>query len=316
MNDEVIEKVSPLPPEQTPEQTPERPDQAARDEFRKKKKRKEIIYYVAKYGVSLLLIVFFMFPYLFMINKSLMPASELLAGDTHFFPRKIVLSNYSIVGQFFRNILNTLQVVLINGFFAPLTSCICAYPLARHKFAGKKFMFMLIMSTVLLPSSVLMVPQYFLYSQMQLVNTLPSQWIGAFWGGGALNIFLVIQFMRSIPKDVDNAARVDGANEYQIFFLIVFPLCFNIFLYLSLTMVMGLWMDFQGPLLYLSGAPSSRYTVGLAFYYYYTSSSNISANLQNKLMAMCVVMSLVPMLLFLFFQKQMIGGIKIGGVKG
>ena len=171
------------------------------------------------------------------------------------------------------------------------------------------------MSTVLLPTAVLMIPQYFLYSQMKLIGKLSSQWIGAFWGGGALNIFLVIQFMRSIPKDVDNAARIDGANEYQIFFLIVFPLCFNVFLYMAIGMVMGLWMDFQGPLLYLGNA-EDQYTVGLAFYYFYTSNSNVTANLQNKLMAMCVVMSLVPMALFLIFQKQMIGGIKIGGIKG
>lgn len=283
--------------------------------FRKRKKHRQIAYYAAKYAMAVILVLFFMFPYVFMINKSLMSASELLAGNTHFWPKSFRISNYSIVGTFWRNILNTLQVVFINGIFAPLTACICAFPLARHNFFGKKFMFGFIMSTVLLPTAVLMIPQYFLYSQMGLIGKISSQWIGAFWGGGALNIFLVVQFMRSIPKDVDNAARIDGANEYQIFALVVFPLCFNVFLYMSISMVMGLWMDFQGPLLYLGNA-EDQYTVGLAFYYYYTSSSNVAANLQNKLMAMCVVMSLVPMSLFLIFQKQMIGGIKIGGVKG
>ena len=284
-------------------------------EIKKRKKRKQTGYYIAKYAVAVVLIIFFMFPYLFMVNKSLMSASELLAGDAHFFPRHFQISNYAIVKDFWHNILNTLQVVLINGVFGPLTSCICAFPFARHNFRGKKFMFGFMMSTVLLPTAVLMIPQYFLYSQLNLIGKLSSQWIGAFWGGGALNIFLVIQFMRTVPKDVDNAARVDGANEYQIFFFILFPLCFNVFLYMAIGAVMGLWMDFQGPLLYL-GNNSDQYTVGLAFYYYYTSSSNVSSNLQNRLMAMCVVMSLVPMLLFLIFQKQMIGGIKIGGLKG
>ena len=291
---------------------------ARREEEQRRKRRRKtlnVIYYVAKYTVAAILIVFFMFPYLYMFNKSLMTAGELQVGDAHFWPRAFQISNYSIVVDYWGNILNTLQVVLINGIFAPLTACLCAFPLARHNFAGKKFMFGFIMSTVLLPTAVLMIPQYFLYSQLGLIGKLSSQWIGAFWGGGALNIFLVIQFMRSIPKDVDNAARIDGANEYQIFFLIVFPLCFNVFLYMAITMVMGLWMDFQGPLLYLSNA-EDQYTVGLAFYYFYTSSSNVAANMLNKLMAMCVVMSLVPMALFLLFQKQMIGGIKIGGLKG
>lgn len=175
-------------------------------------------------------------------------------------------------------------------------------------------MFGFIMSTVLLPSAVLMVPQYFLYSQFGLVGNLSSQWIGAFWGGGALNIFLVIQFMRGIPKDMDNAARIDGANEYQIFFRIVFPLCFNVFLYMAIGMAMGLWMDFQGPLLYL-GENESQFTIALAFYFNYVKNTGESSNMQNQLMAMCVVVSLVPLLLFLCFQKQMIGGIKIGGLK-
>lgn len=282
-------------------------------ESKRQAKRRHAAYLAGKYAVAAVLIVFFMFPYLFMVNKSLMSSSELLAGNAHFFPQNFLLSNYSIVKDYWHNIMNTLQVVFINAIFAPFTSCFCAFPLARHQFKGKKFMFGFIMSTVLLPSAVLMVPQYFLYSQLGLIGKLSSQWIGAFWGGGALNIFLVIQFMRSIPKDMDNAARIDGANEYQIFFRIVFPLCFNVFLYMAIGMAMGLWMDFQGPLLYLGNA-ESQYTVGLAFYYYYI--NNDISNVQNKLMAMCVVLSLVPMILFLCFQKQMIGGIKIGGLKG
>ena len=283
------------------------------EENRRRDRRRAIGYYTAKYGVAAILAVFFMFPYLYMINKSLMSGLELAPGNTHFWTQSFQISNYAVVWSFWRNILNTLQVVFINGIFAPLTACICAFPLARHKFAGKKFMFGFIMSTVLLPTSVLMIPQYFLYTQLGLIGKLSSQWIGAFWGGGALNIFLVIQFMRSIPKDMDNAARIDGANEYQIFLRIVFPLCFNVFLYMAITMMMGLWMDFQSPLLYLGDA-KEQYTVGLAFYYFYET-EGVAANRQNELMAMCVVMSLVPMAVFFIFQKNMIGGIKIGGIK-
>ena len=283
------------------------------EENRRRDRRRAIGYYTAKYGVAAILAVFFMFPYLYMINKSLMSGLELAPGNTHFWTQSFQISNYAVVWSFWRNILNTLQVVFINGIFAPLTACICAFPLARHKFAGKKFMFGFIMSTVLLPTSVLMIPQYFLYTQLGLIGKLSSQWIGAFWGGGALNIFLVIQFMRSIPKDMDNAARIDGANEYQIFLRIVFPLCFNVFLYMAITMMMGLWMDFQSPLLDLGDA-KDQYTVGLAFYYFYET-EGVAANRQNELMAMCVVMSLVPMAVFFIFQKNMIGGIKIGGIK-
>ncbi|MFQ7036073.1 MAG: hypothetical protein ACLRTQ_10605 [Candidatus Borkfalkia sp.] len=165
--------------------TGEIPQSEAAQKSKKRANRRKYVYLTVKYAVAAILIVFFMFPYLFMINKSLMSAQELQAGNTHFFPQHFTVSNYTIVKDFWHNILNTLQVVLINGFFAPFTACFCAFPFARHNFKGKKFMFAFVMSTVLLPTAVLMIPQYFLYSQMKLIGKLSSQWIGAFWGGGA-----------------------------------------------------------------------------------------------------------------------------------
>ena len=146
--------------------TGEIPQSEAAQKSKKRANRRKYVYLTVKYAVAAILIVFFMFPYLFMINKSLMSAQELQAGNTHFFPQHFTVSNYTIVKDFWHNILNTLQVVLINGFFAPFTACFCAFPFARHNFKGKKFMFAFVMSTVLLPTAVLMIPQYFLYSQM------------------------------------------------------------------------------------------------------------------------------------------------------
>ena len=284
---------------------------------RKAARRKHIIYLVAKYAVAAVLILFFVFPYVFMVLKSFMSLNETLPGEmVHLFPKEFTFTNYKIVGRFFRNILNTLIVIGVNAVFVPLSACVVAYPLARHDFTGKKVMFAIIMGTVMIPSPVLMVPQYVLYVQMHLTDKLISLWIGAFWGGGALNIFLVMQFMRAFPKEMDNAAKIDGANEFQIFGKIIFPLCLNVVVFMAITVVMGMWMDFQGPLIYLRS--ESKFTVGLAFYYYYTygESGNVSTFLSAQLMAMSTVMSLVPITLFLFFQKTMIGGIKIGAIKG
>jgi len=281
---------------------------------KKAAQRKRIAMLAVKYLIAAVLIVFFLFPYAFMILKSFMSPAETLPGElVHFFPKMFTVKNYAVVGRFFKNILNTLVIIAINAIFIPLSACFVAFPLARHKFTGKKTMFSIIMATVMIPSTVLIVPQYTLYVRFGLVDKLVSQWIGAFWGGGALNIFLVIQFMRSLPKEMDNAAKIDGANEFQIFLRIVFPLCANIVILIAVNVVIGMWMDFQSPLIYLNS--SKKWTVGLAFYHYF-SDKTVASQLSARLMAMCTVMSLLPIALFLTFQKSMIGGVKVGGIKG
>lgn len=274
---------------------------------------KKITLLIVKYVVAVVLCLFFFFPYLFMINKSLMDFVQISHGGT-FWSRSFTIQNYAIIKDYLRSIGNTLIVVAINGFFVPFTALFCAFPLARIKFFGKKFMFGAIMATVMIPSSVLMVPTYIMFKNIfGLDGKLASQWIGAFWGGGALNIFLAIQFMRSIPREIDNAAKIDGANWFQIYFRIMFPLCFNIFLFIGVNIIIGLWMDFQTPLLYLHDP--KKYTMGLAFYYAYSSDDPLLQSHVEKLMAMCVFITVIPMTLFLCFQKQMIGGVQMGSLK-
>ena len=276
----------------------------------KSKKSKAAI--VWKYIVAVILCMFFFFPYLFMINKSLMDFVQVSHGGT-FWSRTFKISNYAIIKDYLRSIGNTLIVVSINGFFVPFTALFCAFPLARIKFFGKKFMFGAIMATVMIPSTVLMVPTYIMFKNIFMLDgKLASQYIGAFWGGGALNIFLAIQFMRSIPREIDNAAKIDGANWFQIYFRIMFPLCFNIFLFIGVNIIIGLWMDFQTPLLYLHD--SKKYTMGLAFYYAY-SVDGVMSDHTEWMMAMCVFITMIPMALFFSFQKQMIGGVQMGSLK-
>ena len=278
----------------------------------KKSKTKKIVLLVVKYVVAALLCAFFFFPYLFMINKSLMSYVQIAGGGT-FWTRSFNIQNYAIIKDYLRSIGNTLIVVGINGFFVPFTALFCAFPLARIKFFGKKVMFGIIMATVMIPSSVLMVPTFILFMNVfHLYDKLASQWIGAFWGGGALNIFLAIQFMRSIPREIDNAAKIDGANWFQIYFRIMFPLCFNIFLFIGVNIIIGLWMDFQTPLIYLSSP--EKFTMGLAFYHAFNSDGALGEHTE-WMMAMCVFITIIPMTLFLCFQKQMIGGVQMGSLK-
>ena len=287
-------------------------DLLARNRCKKRARNAAVL--AVKYTVMALLAVFLLFPYIFMVSKSLMNLVDANAAVPLLFPKSgVYFSNYKVFFEYWPYFRNSLVVVLINGVFIPLTGFMAAYPFARRQFKGKKIMFSVMMSTVMLPGAVTMVPTYVMFNSFGLVDNLASQWVTAFFGGGAMNIFLMIQFLRAIPKDYDNAATIDGANMLQIFLYIMIPMCKNVLLFIGISTVIGRWSDFQGSLIYLSSLENM--TVAVAFYTQF-SSSGAAAIFSNAKMAMAVCMTVLPMVLFLIFQKQMIGGIKIGGLKG
>lgn len=289
----------------------------SQNERKKKYSRKKIrdgVLLAVKYAVMTLLALFLLFPYVFMVSKSLMNLVDANAAVPLLFPKSgVYFSNYKIFLEYWQYFRNSLVVVLINGIFVPLTGFMAAYPFGRRQFKGKGVLFSIMMSTVMLPGAVTMVPTYVMFNRFGLVDNLASQWVTAFFGGGAMNIFLMIQFLRAIPKDYDNAATIDGANMVQIFLFIMLPMCKNVLLFIGISTVIGRWSDFQGPLIYLTSMENM--TVAVAFYTEF-SSSGASAIFSNAKMAMAVCMTILPMFLYLVFQKQMIGGIKIGGLKG
>ena len=274
---------------------------------------KKILFAAVRYILLLVFAIFFIFPYFYMLTRSLMSLSEVNSPDFILFPSKLHFENYKIVADYLPFLKNTLLIIVINGFFIPVTGAMIAFPFARYRFKGKNIMFSCLMATVMLPGSVTTIPLYVLYSKLGLLDTLASQWVGAFFGGSALQIFLIVQFMRGIPTELDNAAYLDGANKVIVFTRIMLPLCFNILVYTSIGVVLAKWNDFTGPLVYLRS--KNNYTMAVAFYYEF-SQNGVNALFINYKMAMTTFMTLVPMLLFFIFQKTMIGGIKVGGLKG
>jgi multiple sugar transport system permease protein len=265
-----------------------------------------------KYGVFAALIAVLLFPFLFMVSKSLMTVNDINAHEVRLFPRELTLENFAVFGEYAKYFANSFIVIAVSMAAMPLSSCLVAFPLARYKFKGSRFMFAFLLATAMIPGSVLLVPQYFLFVRLKLVNTLASQYIGTFFTGGGVTVFLIIQFMRGIPKELDDAARIDGANKFRVFYRIVLPLCLNILIYLGIGVAIGKWNDFTGPLVYLR--EDAKRTIAVAFYYHFGASGN-AALMSNVTMAMAVCMTVFPAALFFIFQKQMIGAIKIGGVK-
>lgn len=275
--------------------------------------KKRAIEYTLKYIFFSVLIIVLLFPSFYMVMKSLMTLQDANSTVVKLFPSKITFENYSVFGEYAKYFLNSLVIVVINAVMMPLVTCVIAYPLARSDFHGKRFMFSLILATSMIPGAVLSIPQYQIFVRLRLTDTLASQFVGSFFGGSGMQIFLAIQFMRAIPIELDEAAKIDGANKFRTFAEIVMPLCFNICAYLAVGMAIAKWNDFQGPLIYLH--TDAKRTIAVAFYYHFGSSGDASL-LTNVKMAMAVCMTVFPALLFFCFQRQMIGGIKIGAVKG
>lgn len=277
------------------------------------KKKRLITEYVLKYVFFICLLSILIFPYVFMVSKSFMNIVDINSPDILFLPKHPTLENYAVFGEYLGYFINSFIVVIINTILVPLTSCLVAFPLARYKFKGDSFIFALILATSMIPSSVIQVPQYQLFVKFRLVDKLASQFIGSFFGGSGMQIFLIVQFMRAIPKEMDEAARIDGANKLIIFIRIMLPLCFNVCVYIGITVAIAKWNDFQGPLIYLK--TDAKRTMAVAFYYHFGSSGDASL-LNNVKMAMATCMTMFPAILFFIFQKQMIGGVKLGAVKG
>ena len=170
---------------------------------------------------------------------------------------------------------------------------------------------MILLATMMLPSQVTMIPTYLIYRQIGWVNTVLPLVVPAFFGGGAFNIFLVRQFMSGIPKDFDEAARIDGAGPFKIFARVLVPMCRPVMTAVGIFTFMGTWNDFNGPLIYLYDSKKYTLSLGLAFF------KGLYTSKWNLMMAATVLVMLPVLILFFIAQDYIIDGIAISsGTKG
>ena len=218
---------------------------------RKKAKVKRGVKISVSYFFLVLLLVFFLFPFFFMFFKSFMGDKESYSLPVRFFPSSFTLTAYKAVLdvtllQYFKN---TLFVIVFNAIAVPLSASLCAYGFTRVKFQGSEFVFAIVLATIMLPSIVIQIPLYVIFNSFGWIGTLYPLTIPNIFGGGAVNIFLIRQFMRGIPKDIENSAKIDGANSWTIYWRIILPLCMPIITFIIVNTFLGTWNDFMGPLI-------------------------------------------------------------------
>lgn len=278
--------------------------------------RKSIFAKIIYWFFAVLIASFFIFPFIVMINKSLMTGIESELVPPVFFPTEISFDGFknAIDPVFLNYLTNTFIVLGGNMFFGTMSATLCAYSFSKLKWRGREVVFAIMMASIMMPGIVLQIPLYMFYVQvLNWTDTLAPLWVPSIFGGGALNIFLVRQFMRGLPKDIDDAARIDGANTFVHFTRIILPLCMPIIVYLLITTFMGVWNDFQGPLVYISNP--DLYTIPVGVYYKFTLMDYDGTLMVNTQMATGVILAIPLILIFMIFQRQLIDGITVGSIK-
>ncbi|MGW0735257.1 carbohydrate ABC transporter permease [Streptomyces sp. NPDC002851] len=257
-----------------------------------------------------------LYPVVWLIGASVKPGDEIV-GSLDLLPTEPIADNYHRltegiadlpIGTFFVNSL----FVAGGSVLGVLISCsLAGYALARIRFAGRNLLFTLMIGTLLLPYHVLLIPQYVLFQKLGLINTYTPLLIGKYLATEAFFVFLMVQFMRNLPKELDEAARLDGCGHPRIYWSIVLPLCRPALITSAIFTFINAWNDFMGPLIYLN--EPEKYTVSLGLKMFVDQEGVAD---YGGMIAMSLVALLPVLLFFLVFQRYLIDGMATSGLKG
>lgn len=265
----------------------------------------------------------FLLPLVWMVGVSFKPASEL--ASPHLVPRNPDATPYArVLGvggvdasghaertfDFLLYARNTLIVMLLS-LAGVLVSCsIAAYGFARIPFRGRGVMFAVCLATMMIPFPVIMTPTYMIFAKLGWIGTFLPLWVPA-WFGTAFNIFMLRQFFLGIPKELDEAAMIDGCSRWGCFWRIMLPLSTPVLAVVALFHCLAVWNDLVGPMIYLTH--SEKFTLALGLQVLFSRSGDTP---WNQLMAASTLIVLPVVALFVFAQRTFIKGIATTGIKG
>ena len=266
--------------------------------------------------VYLLLIlgaVFCFLPVFWLVRSSVMTLGDIFKFPPILWPARISWRSYVDAMQsspFLLYFRNTMIVVIPNIVGSLLTASMSAYGLGRFRFPLRNFWFALVLGAIILPPAVVLIPQFLLWSRLHMVNTFLPLIVPVWFGGGAFNVFLLRQFFLTIPKDFDDAARMDGASYWRIYWQIMVPFVQPALLAVGLFQFLFIWNDFFQPLIYLSSKETYTLAIGLRFFI------DSYATFWNNLMAASLIVIVPPVIVFLVGQRYFVEGVTLTGIKG
>lgn len=264
------------------------------------------------YAVMTVLAVIFMIPLLWMLSTSLKTRWEIMAWPPQWVPETPYWQNYADAFAKYplaRFMLNSAILVVLNIAGALISVPIISFGFARLRMPGKRVLFILMLSTMMIPGQIKLIPLFSFYNSLKLIDTYWPLILPSFFGEPFF-IFLMVQYMRTIPQDLDEAARIDGASTWTILYRIILPLCKPP---LTVTIVFSFlwtWNDFIHPLIYLNSFETYPISVGLAFF-------RGRYSVEWNLFMAATLVSIAPILIVYFFaQRYLIGGLATAGLKG
>ena len=258
----------------------------------------------------------FAFPLFWTASSSLQTWQELRSYTPHLLPENPQWSNYAKVFQavpFARWMFNSFLIVAITIPGTIITATMTAYSFARFNFVGKNVWFVLLLGTMMIPSTVTVIPQYLLFFKMKLINTYVPLTIGAWLGGGAFMVFLLRQFIMSIPRDLDEAATIDGAGPFKILWSVIVPLMKPVLSTVAILQFLTEWNDFFGPFIYLNRI--NLYTAAVGLRTFQTFPMETTDPRDHLLMAGAAIMTVPVLILFASAQRYFTQGVVMSGLK-
>ncbi len=295
---------------------PEVPVRAGRPNRARRSRQFRIL---ATHATLMALSLLFLMPLLWMMSTALKPTDQTMADPPVWIPNPVQWGNFSEAFSYSAKDLgytpflvygqNTLFVTILAVIGAVTSNALVAYSFARIEWRGRDLLFALTLATMMVPGPVLMVPLYALFKEFGWIGTFRPLWIPAFFGS-AFNIFLLRQFLRTIPMELTEAAKIDGASEWTTFSAVILPLARPALSVVALFTFMWAWNDFMGPLLYLTDQRTFTLSMGLQFF-----QSQHTGTPWNLLMAASLIVILPVLVVFFFAQRVFIEGIATTGLK-
>jgi len=274
----------------------------------------------ASYFVMISLGVMFMFPWFWTVGTSLKATQELYIYPPPLWPKQLQPGNYAevfrLVPFFGRFFLNSLMVVALSVSGGVISAVLVAYSFARFRWRGRDVIFAITLATMMIPNQVTQIPKYILYKHLGWLDTIKPLWVPSWFGGGAFSIFLIRQFIMTLPKEYDEAATIDGANPLMILITILAPLMKPVIATIGIMSIIWVWNDFMGPLIYL--ATPEKFTIALGMRYFDVTPHGQSWGMPTDHLLMAAsVMSTTPIIMLFFSaQRLFVRGIVMSGIKG
>ena len=269
------------------------------------------------YAIAIITAVGFMVPFVWAVFSSFKSPGDLTSYPPRLFPRIWHPENYRTVFErvpYARWAWNTLFISVVATFGAVLSSSMVGFSFARFRYPARDIIFMITLSTMMLPGEVTLIPLYIVYAKMKWLDSFKPLTIPAYFGGGAFLIFMMRQFFMTIPLDLDEAARIDGASYLRIYAQIIMPLSVPALATAAVLTFIGNWDNFMGPFIILNSR--NKFTLAVGVRYFSSLSDPDGVPTQHLLMASSLMMTVPIIILFFLAQRFFVRGIVMSGIKG